>query len=161
MAYTIQINSEHTAQAVLAAISAAVKRDGCFVVNSQTTKSEYKARKKRTFQMIYMERIRLTEPKEYCGNHPGPCIVNPFFNPPKRKYRFLEWDDWVAFHDLVNDVLDTMGVDADVWTRPQDAAGKFYMRRGKQRRLRYEYDEEYRGGRTLRIWNLGTPDQFT
>lgn len=111
--------------------------------------------------LLELPRVRLKDRKEYCGNHPGECQVSPFGERPKKRTKFLEWDDWVEFHGIVNDVLDQHQVSADVWSKPQDAKGKFYMRRGRQRRHRYEWDARVGSfGREIRVWNLGTPDQF-
>jgi hypothetical protein len=59
---------------------------------------------------ISIRTVRLTYKKDYCGNHPLPCPVRPG---PHRKHPvncLLEGADWVAFNDMVNDVLDQLGV---------------------------------------------------
>ena len=108
--------------------------------------------------------VRLREKKLYCGNHPGECAVGP-----KRKATYLEWDDWVEFNGLVNDVLDKLKANADVWSLPQDVNGKMWIRKGTQRRFRYEWEDDTSeksmmriafGNNPIRIWNQGTPDQF-
>jgi hypothetical protein len=106
--------------------------------------------------VIELRRVRLDVKKPYCGNHPGPCEAGG----PKMKATYLEWDDWVRFHGIVNDCLDTLGFDADVWSTPQDCKGRFWMRKGRTRRVRYDYTETVRFGRPLRLWNPGTDDQF-
>lgn len=79
---------------------------------------------------------------------------------PKMKATYLEWDDWVAFHKIVNDCLDVLMLDADVWSTPQNARGRFWIRKGTQRRTRYDYTETTLYGRPARLWNTGSPDQF-
>ena len=108
---------------------------------------------------LYMQAIRLVNPKPYCGQHPGPCQLN---GRPKPKTRLLEWDDWVAFHNLVNAFLNQRHVKANVFTTPRETRGKFWIRKNLNPRIRYDYDEESRGGFLvpLRVWNNGTPDQF-
>jgi hypothetical protein len=106
--------------------------------------------------------VRLTAPKPYCGNHPGPCVINPFFTTPKRRSSTLEWDDWVQFHTLVNGVLDRLQVAANVWTNPQDAKGRMWIRKGMSARVRWDYTEEYNRYRynPTRHWNTGDASQF-
>jgi hypothetical protein len=117
---------------------------------------------------IVVRPVRLRQAKPYCGQHPGECQV-PFggADRPKRKARYLEWEDWVEFNGVLNDVMDKLGVKADAWSVPMEAIDKgkkMYIRRIENgRRHRYEWEEEYRGdlgGRSIRIWNHGTPDQF-
>lgn len=160
MAYTIQVLNGINLPLLQHWLLEAIKKDGRFTVGRSDCEVSGSRKPK---HMIKMERIRLTTGKPYCGNHPGPCIVSPFGGVQKKKTtKYLEWEDWVALHGLVNDVLDKHKVSADVFTKPQDARGKFYMRRGLARRVHYEYDEDWsRGGfRPVLIWNLGTPDQF-
>lgn len=111
--------------------------------------------------IILVQNVRLVKAKAYCGNHPGPCVVNPYAGArPKPVNKHLEWDDWVRFHSLVNRVLNRFHVEADVWSQPRDARGKFWIRRGKVSRVRYDYEESGPSYNPLRIWNTGTPDQF-
>jgi hypothetical protein len=114
-------------------------------------------------QTIVLTNVRLREAKPYCGQHPGECAVGA-----TRKGRWLEWEDWVAFHNLINDFLDAQGIVADAYTEPRermDKGRRMYVRRMKEgRRLRYDWDDEYQatsfGGRRIQVWNHGTPDQF-
>lgn len=105
-------------------------------------------------------KVRLTAPKPYCGQHPGECAVGG----PRRKGTWLEWDDWVDFNDLVNDVLDGLRACAEVYSIPpetMDKGKKFYVRRGRARRTRWEWHERATGyGVPIRVWNHGSPDQF-
>jgi hypothetical protein len=102
--------------------------------------------------------VRLRTKKPYCGNHPGEC---PLGGPPKKNATYLEWEDWVQFHKLVNAVLNRLRVSADVWSTPLDVRGKMWIRKGKAPRIRWDWTEELnRYGRAVRVWNQGTPDQF-
>lgn len=112
---------------------------------------------------LYLQRIRLVKKKPYCGNHPGECVVNPFVGPRKKpNATYLEWDDWVAFHNLVNGLLNQRHVRALIWTLPQDVKGKMWIRKGLQARRRWDYEDDYSRNTVvpIRIWNQGTPDQF-
>jgi hypothetical protein len=114
---------------------------------------------------IEIRMVRLLVAKPYCGQHAGPCQINPFTGErPRRKSRCLEANDWIEFHNLVNDVLDRLKVSADVWSKGADSRGRMFMRRvdlGRRRRWDYEDDgSRLRFGMTHNVWNLGTSDQF-
>lgn len=161
---------------VLEALRTAILKDGRFKVHSfvaqpyHTTRAERAMLGEKAYVLpgIFLRgpsgfggAVRLTKTKPFCGNHPGPCEINPFRGPQKKKNSStLEWDDWVAFHTLVNRVLNRAKASANVWTKPQDAKGKFWIRKGMMPRVRYDYTEEYGRYAPLRIWNVGTPDQF-
>jgi hypothetical protein len=160
--YTIQILQEGFSgiakrEQITTALLARVEKDGRFRIGA-THMGVVKG-----FPTLFLERVRLTNKKSYCGNHPGPCEVNPFRPQEKKKITsYLEWNDWVAFHNLVNGVLNQRHTNANVWTLPQDVSGKFWIRKGRQARVRYDYDEEMSSyGRVVRVWNVGTIDQFT
>lgn len=89
--------------------------------------------KTRTYKggILELRIIRLKEAKPYCGNHGGPCLIE---RTPKRKSRCLEGVDWVEFNDLVNDILDSLGVSADVMS------SACTIRRGRSRRVVYKAD---------------------
>lgn len=107
-------------------------------------------------------KVRLLSAKPYCGQHPGECAIGG----PRRKGSWLEWDDWVQFNDLVNDVLDGLRACAEVWSVPpeiMDKGKKFHIRRGRARRVRWDWEERASpsgGFRPVRVWNHGSPDQF-
>jgi hypothetical protein len=63
---------------------------------------------------VRFDTIRLKKSKHYCGNHAGPCQINPAFEKPHIKGKWLEGADWVAFNDMINDTLDFLQFDADV-----------------------------------------------
>jgi len=110
------------------------------------------------FCCIKIKPVRLVKAKLYCGNHPGPCELN---GQPKKTTKYLEWNDWIKFHGLVNRVLNRFKCNANVWITPQDTNGKFYMRLGLRPRIRYDYESTFNSyGREVRVWNNGTPDQF-
>jgi len=100
--------------------------------------------------------VRLRKAKPYCGNHPGECPVIPG-QKSKPKYTFLEWEDWVKFHSFINSALGKKS--ADVFSRPHDALGIMWMRRGLKARKTYSWDEHptlY--GRAIRVWDRGVGD---
>lgn len=120
-----------------------------------------------TYQLgARLSRVRLRTAKPYCGQHPGQCFVGPFGDRPKRRTRWLEWDDWVDFHALVNSVLDQLGLSADAWTNPPERLSKgkrmFVRRKDLGARKKYEWEDDWsKGGfRPIQIWNHGTEDQF-
>lgn len=156
MSYTIRLLDDPSVfcfQQINSELSRAIKDDGRFTIGSQTICIEA------GYQTIKFNRIRLTTKKSYCGNHPGPCdAIN---QGRKMNAAYLEWDDWVAFHGLINFALDGLCVSADVWTLPQDVSGKFWIRKGMHARVKFDWDAEYNStGRSIRVWNKGTPDQF-
>ena len=107
---------------------------------------------------IHVKPVRLREAKPYCGQHPGECFIGP-----RRRGKWLEWDDWVEFHGLVNDVCDLCNVSADIWTNPperMDKGRKMWVRRGTRRRINWDYEQVFNGFRNVATWNHGTEDQF-
>lgn len=112
---------------------------------------------------IKIKPVRLVNKKPYCGNHPGECVVNPFTGPTKKpNATYLEWNDWVAFHKVVNTVLNKYKVNADVWSTPYDVRGKMHIRKGRVARKRYDYSEKINQyGMPVREWNQGDESQFT
>lgn len=84
---------------------------------------------------IEIRMIRLTTAKPYCGNHPGPCRGTK-----KAKRNYLEWADWIAFNDLINDVLDKWGITADV-----RALRNLCIRNGPDRRIHYGWVRDKHG----------------
>ena len=115
------------------------------------------------FHCIIVKPVRLRKAKPYCGNHPGECFVSPIFGPRKKpNATWLEWDDWVKFHALVNALLNRLHCHANVWSTPQDVQGKMWIRKDMNPRIRWDWAEEAYGtlSAPIRIWNKGTPDQF-
>lgn len=157
MAYTIQFldNKPAKFEKVFNELPLRFEKDGRF--KAQFQKSETKT-SKITLQTIVISKVRLTKNKEYCGNHPGEC---PISNEPKKKMSFLEWEDWINFNNIINKILNKFKVNANVWSEPQDVKGKFWIRKGKNPRLIYNWTEEYnRFGTPIRIWSNGTDTEF-
>lgn len=72
--------------------------------------------------------VRLRQSKDYCGNHPLPCPVRPYqAHKPHIHSKCLEGADWVAFNDMLNDVLDKLRVSANV------ASSHVIIRKGEKR----------------------------
>lgn len=81
---------------------------------------------------VTIQGIRLKEAKDYCGNHPLACPVRPGVHKPHKHFTFLEGADWVAFNDMLNDVLDKLKVEANV------ASSHVIIRKAKQRCVEYK-----------------------
>ena len=161
MAYTIQFAFDQVEKRdrILAYLNARIAKDGRF--KATLTPIHNYGRKGTLLPAIRVKPVRLAKKKPYCGNHPGECIVNPFLGPQKKKNAtYLEWDDWVKFHNLVNKALNRFRACADVWSTPRDVKGKMWIRKGIKARVRYDYDNYFSLGREVREWNPGTEDQF-
>jgi hypothetical protein len=87
--------------------------------------------------------VRLRSKKAYCGNHPGACQIGG----KDRKHNYLEGADWVEFNDLLNDVLDKLGVNARV------ESSVVLVRRGRERCV--EYLDQRGGGRNAEWEKIG------
>lgn len=98
---------------------------------------------------VKLSQIRLKSSKEYCGNHPSACEVG---NPKHRKARYLEGADWVEFDDMLNDLLDQMGVSANV------ASSMCILRKGTFRRT--EYSNGPRQGNGNYTWAKDDPASY-
>jgi hypothetical protein len=83
--------------------------------------------------VIKIRNIRLRESRKYCGNHPNACELNT----PGRKTKYLEGADWVEFNDMINDICDSIGLNARVRTSVCE------VRRGTDRRIRYNSHMEF------------------
>lgn len=100
--------------------------------------------------------VRLRESKAYCGNHPAGC-ENPVVAGKKKpfgggKTKYLEGADWIAFNDLLNDALDSIGASADI------ATFVCVVRQGTKRRVRYDYHLD---GRNQPEWDReGEADDY-
>lgn len=113
------------------------------------------------FPGIHVKRLRLVKAKPYCGQHPGECVINPFIGVVKKPVnRYLEWEDWVKFHAFVNRVLNRFRTHANVWSNPPDIRGKMWIRKGLKARVKWDWEDQWVGGRRIQLWNPGTDDQF-
>jgi hypothetical protein len=159
MAYTIQILKGGTEKRdrILAYLQERLVKEGTFRA-TLTPIHDNKGN-----PCIVVKPVRLLKKKPYCGNHPGECVVNPFFGARKKpNVTFLEWDDWVKFHGVVNRVLNRFHTHANVWSNPQDVRGKMWIRKDLKPRIKYEWTEDYNSiGLPIRTWNQGTEDQFS
>lgn len=150
------------------ALLAAISKDGRFRVLGSSLTATRLTRKERVEAQtevyvaptLLLKRIRLTTAKPYCGNHPGECAIT---GDKKRNTTYLEWEDWVAFHGLVNKVCDKFKLSANIWTLPPDVRGKMWIRKGLLPRLRYDHTDDWSRGNVrgpLRVWNAGDASQF-
>lgn len=92
----------------------------------------------RTKKSISIHKVLLRESKAYCGNHPSGCEAA--HDGPHKKHKYLEGADWVEFNDRLNDILDAENVAANVGSLLVE------IRRGKERRTRYENGERQGNG---------------
>jgi hypothetical protein len=160
MAYTIKFkdNQYDLRNKVLAYLAERIAKEGVFTA-TLTPRTVYATKK--NHPIIVVKPVRLLKKKPYCGQHFGECIVNPFIGVQKKKnMTILEWEDWIKFHGLVNRVLNKFHADADVWTTPLECRGKFFIRKGKSARKRFDVDENWSTGQRVQTWNTGTSDQF-
>ena len=156
MAYTIRLADPAEKIRIQDRISARAQEDGRFTCRLESGPAE-----------ILIREIRLVHAKIYCGQHAGPCDLPRPLEKPKRRLKILEWFDFVDFNGLVNDVLDELGVEADVWSTPQDtrvdAGRKLWIRRGTRRRVHWDVEEQLIGGGpwTEYVADHGSESQFT
>lgn len=87
---------------------------------------------------VKIRTVRLREKKDYCGQHPGPCVVTPFRERKHSRASYLEGADWVGFNRLLNDLCDDFGWECDIWSHSMEFKGKMRIRLGRLRRFRYE-----------------------
>jgi hypothetical protein len=171
--YTIQLLDADSARLanLRDALLARIAKDGRFRVGEVITSTSNLTRRERyeakvpgwQVPTLYLGKIALTKKKAYCGNHPGPCVINPFRGPEKKPISSrMEWDDWVAFHALVNGLFNQRHVKANIWTLPRDVKGKMWIRKGLLARRQWDYEDDWSRGTVvpIRIWNQGTTDQF-
>lgn len=131
MAYRIQKLPPAVASELAAHLRLAVIADGRFTCGISVAPTRHAT------SDIEIRVIRLTTAKPYCGNHPGPCRMT---GTKRAKRNYLEWADWVAFNDLINDVLDEYNVAADV-----RALRSIRIRNGPARRIHYGWVQDKHG----------------
>lgn len=171
--YTVQFAEHETAVAFKTRLEAKLPEDGRFTVRTVEVETETLgpiASKKRAPKVfVYLHTIRRAKRGDYCGQHPGPCAAVV----PRKITRgfWLEWDDWITFHSLVNDILDEMAPAACAWSVPNEGipmypgqGKKFWIRKDGKRRQRYDWDEDptYHSffGAVRRRWDMGSASQF-
>lgn len=171
MAYTIELEDKKSADRFIKALESKTKKDGRFKVGRvEAPEAEtlgVRARGKRAPRCrVVLRYIRLVKSKPYCGQHPGECVVGPLGPRPKPVLKCLEWDDWIAFNDLVNDVLDALGAPTQVWSVPREpplrgqSKRKFWIRKDNKRRTQWDWEPEWDRGREIRRWDMGSESQF-
>jgi hypothetical protein len=170
MAYTIAVSTRETAEEFSQLLALRVKETTRFDIEEIEPPSmealgvRAQERGETPRFLVCLRNIRLTKSKPYCGQHPGECVIER----KKPKLAFLEWDDWIAFNDLVNDVLDEMKVHAEVWSRPHEPAlrgqsrKRFWIRKAGRRRVHWDWEEEPMpfGPNVIRRWDMGSEGQF-
>jgi hypothetical protein len=171
MAYSIKFTNPSMTDSQLtqfrAELKAKLEADGRFKVPGEIReiRAQFGRGKARVSNWVLeMKYVRLNKAKEYCGQHPGECQIGPFGAREKRKSSCLEWNDWIEFNALVNDVLDAFGQPAEVWSVPMelmDKGKKFFIRLDNKRRVEYDWHERAMSyGRVARVWDHGSPSQF-
>ena len=96
--------------------------------------------RRRRGQLWRFRNIRLRHVKDYCGQHAFSCAVaNPGRPPGRHRHAaYLEGADWVAFNDMVNDVLDDLNVSAEVWSDARNVERGVSVRHGFRRCVEYQ-----------------------
>jgi hypothetical protein len=98
---------------------------------------------------VVVKGVRLRHKRDYCGQHPGPCVATPFPRPHRRS-SCLQGADWVGFNRLINDLCDEGGWAVDAWSTSTEFSGKMRIRLGTRRRTRY--GSEYAGPFGRQVW---------
>lgn len=103
-------------------------------------------------QIIRIDYVRRRSYRDYCGQHPNGCVVA---NKPHTRERLLEGADWVGFNDGLNDALDRLAADIDVWSYNREASpgGRYFIRKGLERRVEYASHEVHFFGRFGFLWD--------
>jgi hypothetical protein len=155
--YTIQFRADEYSKRdkILEALQARIVKDGKF--KATLTPVVNYGWKGTAFPAIRVKPVRMAKKRLYCGAHFGECPVDA----PKKNATYLEYEDWVKFHKLVNSVLNKFRTDADVWTTPTEVRGKYWIRKGTKARKLFDATvslDQY--GRRVQNWNLGDASQF-
>ena len=160
--YTIALlNHKTDAARLYQALQARIAQDGRFRVN------EIMVREVKGLSAILIKGVRLTQAKPYCKQHALECQVDPFTGklPHKPMATFLEWSDWISFHQVVNNLLNQRHVSANIWTNPPeklDKGNRMWIRRGLLPRIKWDVEGTVnRFGRIDEVWNHGDTSQFT
>lgn len=152
--YTIKIEDNYEAVAVLARLQERLKTHGMFVLQESRV----------VRNRIELAKVRLIKTEDYYGNTPNADDESNrrrYVGFKPKKMRYLSWARWVEFNGLVNDVLDELKCVANVWSKPQSTTGKLWIRKNGSRREEYRYEEGHNGYRTtVSIDDKGTDEQF-
>lgn len=153
--YTIQILSggEEKRDRVLDYLNRRIEKEGVFTAMLRKSSNG-------KFPSIHVSPVRLIKPKPYDGQQPGGNFRNPYFAYKKHNAKYLQWNDWVRFHRLVNRVLNRFRTNANVWTEPPCIAGRMWIRKGLLARIRYDATTVCHNGRFIHKWNPGDDSQF-
>jgi hypothetical protein len=109
MAFTIRLSKDNystKARDIVASLRGYLS-ESRFIVDGITLKETRKS------DTITLGKVRLKIAKDFCGNHPLPCPVRPGPHKPHKVMTLLEGADWVAFNDMLNDILDLYAADAN------------------------------------------------
>lgn len=108
-----------------------------WLAESRFTADLYPQRHHKHGSAIEIRVVRKRKRADYCGQHPGACRAN---GRPHRHYCYLQGADWIGFNDGLNDVLDKLNVEADVWSYNRECypSGQYFIRHGKKRRTLYD-----------------------
>ncbi len=133
-----------------------------WLVDSRFTADVHVECSTRLGRTVKIEHIRLRVKKGYCGAHPGPCQTDLFFDRPHMVAHYLEGSDWIGYDEGINDLLDRLEIDANVWTYNQEStSGRYYIRKGRRRRLVYGMVTRNDGIRTFNHWErVATKDEY-
>lgn len=113
--------------------------------------------------ILTLKPVRLRKAKPYCGQHADICQINPFTGklPKKPMAKFLEFNDWISFHKLVNGVLNRLKAHANVFSDPMECKGRFWIRKDLKPRVKFDSETDYDSyGRAFHKWDLGSDSQF-
>ena len=160
MAYTILISSAAPIDLLVGQLTTRIKQDNRFRFQVGRLGTSFFGLGKNAEgprQFFTLKNIRLLRKKEYCGNHFGPCLV---LDRKKPTSSYLECSDWIEFNNLINEFLDSISYDSEVYSEPRDVKGKFWIRKANKPRTRYDFEYKYSSGRAVPEPNKGTADQF-
>lgn len=96
---------------------------------------------------VKIRNIRLKKKSIYCGSHPEMCDVHRGPNA-----RWLQGLDWVHVNDLINDLIDELDCEANVYT------SVCWLRKGRLRRTHYGSHMPSFG--RVAQWNKDEPEEF-
>lgn len=128
--------------------TAHMSNDIAWAINCRVASSRFTAEVEPRRRSVKILQVRLRKKKLYCGNHPKAC--ERVVHGKHRRLDYLEGADWVEFNDLVNDVLDRLGVECNVKT------SQCIIRKGRRRRVEYDANTQQFDGNWR--WDMDGPD---